>query len=123
MADVLRLQFPGIWMSGRATDQPSEYPAVTLVERDNAVLREMSSVQSPEMAATVMYQADVYSNLVGGAKLEARKILQVLDEVMTGMGFARISLSPVDNLQDSTIYRLVARYEATVDRDLWIYRR
>ena len=123
VADELRLQYPGIWVSGLAADLPSRYPAVTLVQRDSSVALEYSSVQSPEMAASVMFQADVYSNQIGGAKVEAKQILATVDEVMTRLGFARLSAAPVDNLQDGSIYRLTARWEALVDRDLWIYRQ
>lgn len=123
VADELRLQYPGIWVSGLAADLPSRYPAVTLVQRDSSVALEYSSVQSPEMAASVMFQADVYSNQIGGAKVEAKQILATVDEVMTRLGFARLSAAPVDNLQDGSIYRLTARWEALVDKDLWIYRQ
>ena len=123
VADELRLQYPGIWVSGLAADLPSRYPAVTLVQRDSSVALEYSSVQSPEMAASVMFQADVYSNQIGGAKVEAKRILATVDEVMTRLGFARLSAAPVDNLQDGSIYRLTARWEALVDKDLWIYRQ
>lgn len=123
VADELRLQYPGIWVSGLAADLPSRYPAVTLVQRDSSVALEYSSVQSPEMATSVMFQADVYSNQISGAKVEAKQILATVDEVMTRLGFARLSAAPVDNLQDGSIYRLTARWEALVDKDLWIYRQ
>ena len=123
VADELRLQYPGIWVSGLAADLPSRYPAVTLVQRDSSVALEYSSVQSPEMATSVMFQADVYSNQISGAKMEAKQILATVDEVMTRLGFARLSAAPVDNLQDGSIYRLTARWEALVDKDLWIYRQ
>ena len=123
VADELRLQYPGIWVSGLAADLPSRYPAVTLVQRDSSIALEYSSVQSPEMATSVMFQADVYSNQIGGAKVEAKRILATVDDVMTRLGFARLSAAPVDNLQDGSIYRLTARWEALVDKDLWIYRQ
>ena len=39
------------------------------------------------------------------------------------MGFSRSTLTPVPNEYESTIYRMVARYRATVSFEKTIYRR
>jgi len=42
---------------------------------------------------------------------------------MAALGFTRIVLNPVPDMNDATIYRMVARYRAVVSRDEIIYRR
>jgi hypothetical protein len=74
-----------------------------------------------ENAARVMYEVNVYSNKDGYRKLEARAIMADVDEILSGLGFTRTMLNPVPNMQDGTIFRLTARYDAVVDKDLWIY--
>lgn len=108
-------------MSGEYTDLPARFPAVTIVEEDNAVVQRMRTTNI-ENAVSLMYSANVYTNTVGYKKSEAKDILEVVDDEFSKMGFARTMCNPVANLQDATIYRIVARYEATVDKDLWVYR-
>ena len=38
------------------------------------------------------------------------------------MGFTRIFMNPVPNLESATVYRLVARYRAVVSKEKVIYR-
>ena len=54
-------------------------------------------------------------------KAEAKAIANVVDELLTGIGYTRTFREQVPNLKDATIYRIVCRYEANVDKDLWIY--
>ena len=75
-----------------------------------------------ENAVSVMYEANIYTNTVGYKKSEAKDILKVVDDEFSKMGFARILCNPVANLSDATIYRIVARYQASIDKDLWVYR-
>ena len=41
IADDLRRQYPGIFVAGETTATPSKFPAVTIVEADNAVYQRM----------------------------------------------------------------------------------
>ena len=69
-----------------------------------------------------MYSVNVYTNTVGYKKTEAKDIMETVDEEFTKLGFARTMCNPVSNLQDATIYRIVARYQASVDKNFYIYR-
>jgi hypothetical protein len=70
-----------------------------------------------------MYEVNVYSNKVTGKKSECKAIIALIDREMLALGFVRSTLTPVPNMNDSTIYRMVARYRATVSSDNKIYRR
>lgn len=119
-AERLRQEFPGIWVSSVETSKPSDFPAVSIVETDNSVYQKMRTTRI-ENAAKLLYEVSVYSNLEGYAKQEAQDIMQVVDGVFSGLNFTRTMCSPVSNLMDSKIYRLLARYEAVVDTEHFLY--
>lgn len=48
--------------------------------------------------------------------------MKVIDDLMYQRNFTRISLSPIPNLENASIYRLVARYRAETDGTN-LYRR
>ena len=70
-----------------------------------------------------MYEANVYSNKTSGKKSECKEIIALIDAEMLAMGFVRTTLTAVPNEYDSTIYRMVGRYTATVSADHKIFRR
>ena len=115
--------FPDIFMAGEYVKSPPSFPAVSLVEMDNSTRIETIDSGSGENHANVMYEVNVYSNKTVGKKTECREILALIDEEMLAMGFSRSTLTPIPNEDDSTIYRMVGRYRATVSSDLKIYRR
>lgn len=110
-----------IWVSGESTDVPARFPAVTIEEKDNYVYNRASTTQI-ENAVKVMYEVNVYTNRVGYRKPDAQEIMSFIDEILLNLKFTRKAMPPIDNLSDATIYRLVGRYEAIVDKDLMIYQ-
>ena len=123
VANRVRERFPNIFMAGEYVKSPSSFPAASLVEMDNSIRESTVDSGSNENHVNVMYEVNVYSNKTTGKKSECKAILALIDEEMTAMGFVRSTLTPVPNEYDSTIYRMVARYRATVSADYKIYRR
>ena len=115
--------FPDIFMVGEYVKSPPSFPAVSLVEMDNSTRVDTIDSGSNEIHASVMYEVNVYSNKTVGKKSECREILALIDEEMIAMGFSRVTMTPVPNEYDSTIYRMVARYRATISFDHKIFRR
>ena len=76
-----------------------------------------------ENHSTLMYEVNVYSNKKTGKKTECKKIITLVDEAMSALGFTRIMLQPIPNMDDATIYRMTARYRAVVSKDKVIFRR
>ena len=99
---------------------PAKFPVVTLVESDNRILDRMRT-NNIENAVTVMYEANVYSNLSVGKKSEAKDIANTVDAAFNGLGFTRTFRQQIPNVNDATIYRIVCRYEAVIDKNLVIY--
>ena len=123
VATRVREKYPNIYMTGEYVKSPSSFPAASLVEMDNSVLEGTIDSGSNENHANVMYEANVYSNKATGKKSECKAIIALIDQEMLALGFVRFSLTPVPNMNDSTIYRMVGRYRAIVSSDLKIYRR
>lgn len=122
IAEALREAFPGIDTSGEYVKAPSAFPHVSIVEQDNYPTLTHLSTSDTEKYATIMYEVNVYSNKSSGKKAQCRSIMKVIDDLMYRRNFTRISLSPVPNLENATIYRLVARYRAETD-GVNLYRR
>lgn len=123
VAKRVREQFPNIFMVGEYVKSPPSLPAGSLMEMDNSTRTSTVDSGSNENHADVMYEANVYSNKITGKKSECKAIMALIDEEMIAMGFERVTLTPVPNEYDSTIYRMLGRYRATVSRDHKIYRR
>ncbi len=123
VATRVREVFPDIYMAGEYVNSPASFPAVSLVEMDNSTRVETIDSGFNENHANVMYEVNVYSNKATGKKSECKAIIALIDKEMLAMGFSRSTLTPVPNEYDSTIYRMVGRYRATVSTDHKIFRR
>ena len=121
VAAELREEFPGIFVSGEYVETPARFPAVTIVEADNRVLRRMRT-EEIENAASSMFEINIYSNRVFGKKAEAKAIANAVDEKMASIGYTRSFREQIPNLKDATIYRIVCRYEAVIDKNFMIYQ-
>lgn len=115
IAGNLRTKFKGITVSGEYVNAPSKFPYVSVVEQDNYSSADRLDSSIREKFVTVMYEVNVYSNKSGYKKSEAREIMGEIDRMFIGMNFKRLSLNPVPNLENATIYRLTARYRAETD--------
>ncbi|MCH5203133.1 MAG: hypothetical protein J1F03_00210 [Oscillospiraceae bacterium] len=122
VAAALRERFPKITVESVTTYSPSKFPFVCIEEADNYSYQSTRDSGSSENHVTVMYEVNVYSNKANGKKAECKAIIAVVDEIMIGLGFVRITKKPV-NLDSATKYRIAARYSAVVSKTHNIYRR
>lgn len=102
-------------MTGEYVKAPSKFPHVSIVEVDNYTSYRHMDTSATEAYSTVMYEVNVYSNKTAGKKSEAKAIMSLIDSMMYARNFTRLSLTPVPNMEDATIYRLTARYRAETD--------
>lgn len=121
VAKALRTAHSGIHVSAEYEETPARFPAVTLVEADNRILNRMRT-NNIENAVSVMWQVSIYSNKSSGRKSEAKAIADTADEAFASIGFTRTFREQVPNLNDATIYRIVCRYEAVIDKNYMIYQ-
>lgn len=122
-ATAVRAIAPDVFVTGEYVRTPPNFPCVSITENNNRPLVVTQSTSSMENHAVLMYEVNVYSNLKSGRKSQCRSLVEAVDNAFAKMGFTRIMLNPVPNLDDATVYRVVARYEAVVDKKGTIYRR
>lgn len=122
IARMLREKYKGISVSSDYVNAPSSFPYVSVVEQDNYPTPGTQDTGSKEAFASLMYEVSVYSNKASGKKQECRKIMSTIDDFLYSHNFTRISMVPVPNMADNTIYRLVARYRTVTD-GINMYRR
>lgn len=109
-----------IFITGEYTPTPPSFPCVYIYEADN--FNDDFNGSNVETVTGVMYEVEVYTNKVNGKKSQAKGIMSVIDGVLTPLGFTRTLMQVIPNMNDSTIYRLTARYTAAVIDNV-IYRR
>ena len=113
-ADAFRVAYPNGFIAGEYVPQPPKFPAVSIVEMDNAVDQRAVDNGNIENAVNVMYQVDVYSNLNKGKKAQTKAIIALIDEVLAQHRFVRTFCNPIQNFNDATIYRMTARYRRRI---------
>lgn len=101
------------------SEEPTAFPAASLIEISNTTVRSRQSSTPGENFARIMYQLDVYAT----TKSKCKAVFAAVDEVMLGMNFTRISGDYINNFDNTKVFRYVARYEAEIDNDGVIYRR
>lgn len=115
IAQAVRAEFSGASVTGEYVRAPSRFPHVSITESDNYMTLQHLDSADAEKYATIMYEINVYSNKASGKKSEAKAIMALIDQMMYSLNFVRIAMTPVPNLEDSTIYRITARYRAETD--------
>ena len=115
IAQAIRTEYPNGSVSGEYVRKPSGFPHVQITEMDNYTSMDERSTATTEKVSTVMYEVNIYSNLQTGKKAECRNIMSLIDGMMYARNFTRIAMTPVPNLEDSSIYRITARYRAKTD--------
>lgn len=119
----VKATYPDTSMSGEYVKSPSSFPFASIVEMDNSIYESTQTSSENENHATLMYEVNVYSNKTKGKKSECKKIIALIDKIMTARGFTRVMLTPIPNMDDATIYRMTARYRAVISKNNVIYRR
>lgn len=122
VATALCANFSNITVESVTTYSPSKLPFVCIEEADNYSYLQSRDTASNENHAVVVYEVNAYSNKTSGKKGECKAIIAKVDEVMNGLGFTRLSKTPI-NLDEATKYRIFARYRAVVSTNKTIYRR
>ena len=112
----VRTQYPLLTVYTEYIRQPSSFPHISLQEMDNSSYLQSATSGYADNHNRVMYQLEVYSNKKTGRKTEANAIYDLADSALMGLGFVRVAKTPLPNLDDSTIYRIVGRYRAVVSK-------
>lgn len=117
--NALKTHNENITVSSVYTNMPSKFPFVSVEEIENSVDTATSDSCEVENSALVQYEINIYEH----TKSKATEILQVVDNLLKGYNFVRVSKNHFQNDNDETIYLYIVRYEAIVSKDHTIYRR
>lgn len=115
ISKAIKLDYPNAFVSAEYVKVPSTFPHISIVESDNYMSYSRRDTHESEKYATIMYEVNVYSNKTSAKKSECRAIMGMIDHMMYRRNFTRISMVPVPNMEDATIYRITARYRAETD--------
>lgn len=123
VATAIYAEYPDTTVSSMLTSAPASFPAVSLIESSNTEATDRSDSSMRENASDVAYYCSVYSDRRNGAKGQAKRIAQIVDEAMRSMNFARTYYERVENPAKTSVYQINIRFSAVVGRDGTIYRR
>ena len=110
VSTALRNKYKGIYVIGaEMSPTPPRFPAVSLVQTNNAVKAEFSTFDSLENVVSEDYKSEVFSNLEEGKEAQTKEITAVISDAMSGLDYERTFCEVVPNA-DSTINRRMSRY-------------
>lgn len=122
VAEKFDIAYPNGTRVSEPIDAPASFPCLSLVEADNATYTGSLDATMTEHDSWLMYELNVYSNLVSGAKQQCKEIIALADSELLAMGFTRTFCHQTKNA-DTKIYRMTARYRAVISEKLRIYRK
>ena len=117
IAAVIRAQYSNSYVTGEYVPSPPQFPAVSIVEIDNYPYKRTRTNRTMEHQVVAVYEVNVYSNKTKGKKAECKAIAALVDDEFMKRGFERVSLAPIQNMNDATIYRVTGRYRGVVGED------
>ena len=109
----------------RLVEIGGDYVAMRCGNRDKQVdlALKLSNLVSNQVNFSHEYASKLSYWLAKDKKQECKKLMKTADTILSALNLTRVFCRPTPNLEDSTIYRITARYRAVVDKKNNIYRR
>jgi hypothetical protein len=98
-------------------------PLVTLEVKNNTVSTKYIDSSGIENVVEIMVEINAYSNKIDGKKEECKELIECTDDAMKKWHLVRTFCQPTPNLEDSTIFRITARYKGKIDKNKTFYGR
>lgn len=111
-----------VFVSSEYVNIPKSLPHVSIEQSDSYSPDNRETNSTEEMYSVITFSVNVYSNKANGKMEECYEIMELVDKGFRNMNFRRLSLSPVPNLENASLGRLTARYQAEADK-YGFYRR
>lgn len=122
VADAFDAKYPNGSRYGEENSSPAKFPCLTLVQTDSYTYDASLDAQHKEHDSWVTFEANVYSNLISGAKQQCKDVMALVDEQLQALNFVRLFCTPSKNA-DKKYFRMTARYRAVVSENYMIYRK
>ena len=110
-------EYPNASVDSSYQRDPATFPHVAFYMMDIFTPNDAMCSSLHPAYVSMMFEARVFTNKTSGKKEEAKKIMRVIIDAMAEMNFRLIANTPVQNLNDSSIYRQTARFEGNADAD------
>jgi len=121
LSTLLKTSDPTISTGNMYVNTKKNKPFVSLEEIDQYNDSNSEDSSHTEKYAFTVFEANIYTD-GHMRKSKAKKILTVVDDYIRGLGFERLSMTPMQS-NNEVSYRIVARYRGLVSKNKIIYRR
>lgn len=112
---VVRKQFGSKMLCApERINAPSSLPAMWMVESDTYPERRYTTLAFDDLQRRSTIEIQTFSNKPTGAMSQAKDIMEVVETELRKHYYRKTYCSPVDNQSDSTIKRMVARFERII---------
>lgn len=118
--------FPAVTVGTIADPTQITFPYVNIIVSDSAPTYRFVNSSRVEKYRDITIEIEVYTNAILGRKAQAKGIMSLVDSELLAMGAVGTALNPLDltnPVDNSAVFRLFARYRATVDSDGIFYSR
>lgn len=113
---ALGTSFSNVYCSSAREPVPESFPAMYLYSINQYRERNAIDLSFSDKQKRFIMQAECYSNLHNGAKLEANKLMDAVENAFNGSMFYCTFRENVDNI-DPSVYRVIARFERVIGED------
>lgn len=101
---------------------PPKFPSVSVIQEDNSIDRKGTDSNNFEYQDDLLFEVNVYVNNIASKKALCKEIFAIVSDSFVELGFERTLARPIPN-EDESIYRMIGRFVAKVDKNLKISRR
>ena len=104
----------GVSVMPERVAKPASFPAVWCVETDTYSQLRFSTLDFNDDQRRSVIEIQTFSNLSSGATAQAQNIMEFCEKVLKRFFYRMTTNSPVENLNDATIKRRIARFERVI---------
>lgn len=123
--DAVIAEYPTAFIETDISREPSTFPVVNVMFSDSNITQRFVNSSRKEKYRDIRVTVEVYSNLQNGRQAEASAIMAIIDNLMRIVGLVGYQMNPVNltSSDNEAIFRLLSRYEGTVDDKGVFYTR
>lgn len=114
VVDSVKTEYPSIHAGGKLEPSPAAFPALYLREIGKSRPLQNMTLSYDDTQYRSTFEAQVFSNKKSGAMSEAYNIMKLVEQAFNGIYYIEDMCEPVENANDHSIYRLVARFHRIV---------
>ena len=121
LTDAILAEVPEANISSVWEKSPSSFPHVSIWASDSHNLGSRWDSGNKQINVFT-FHVNAYSAKPYGKREECKKIMHIVDDVLSRKNFRRESITALPNMEDNSIYRLAATYIVATDGE-YFYRR